>query len=144
MDIIVASQLLQPFGGFLFFCRKILGKFTSRFGVVQCVCSRLVSVWKSELRDNLLTISAKPPLPHNASRWEDILRLVSRPKNDELCCARIGLLTYHIVRKPADVLTVIGQLNIRKCFLRQGVLTDSEAAPLLWNLFGTSTSAPSL
>ena len=88
---------------------------------------------KAELHDNMLAIVAKPPFPYNAKRWGDIRLLVSRPKNDEFHRARVGLLTYHIISKPCDVLTVIGQLNIRKSLLRQDVITDSEAALFLRN-----------
>ncbi len=130
--------MLQPFGGLLFFSRKKEGKHTSRFRVVQCVCSRLVPMRKSELRDNLPAGVSKPPLPHNASRWEDVPRLVSGLINDELCWAQVGLLTYHVVCKPTDMLMVIGQLNIRKSFLRQRVLTVTEAATRFRNFnFGS-------
>ena len=58
-------------------------------------------------------------------------QLVSRLKNDEFCGTWVRLLTYHIVSQPANVLIVIGHLDIGKSFLRQGVLTISETTLLL-------------
>lgn len=62
-----------------------------------------------------------------------MLMLVSRLIDDEFRGAGITLRTYHILRKPADVLTVIGQLKIGKFLLRKSP-PDSEAAPFLRNL----------
>lgn len=126
--ICLSAAIVAPIPGLPYSLSGECAKFAARFSVVQCVCPRCVSMGKAELHDNLLATFQKLPVPKNTVQRRDILRLVPGSIDDERRAARIGLLTYHIISKPANVLTVIGHLNIRKSLLRQDVITDSEAA----------------